>query len=62
MTGVQCDTCRVFSPQPDGWLFLLQNRPQSSLSMLFPGTAIPEAAAVVCALLAYCIYVATGGH
>jgi hypothetical protein len=34
MTGAQCDTCRKFSADPSGWLFLLRNTPVSFLSAI----------------------------
>jgi hypothetical protein len=48
VTGAQCDTCRTFSAEAQGWLFLVRNQPASSLSMLFPGAAGPEVVGTFC--------------
>ena len=34
MTGAQCDTCRVFSAEPAGWLLLIYNQPVSFLAAI----------------------------
>ena len=48
MTGVQCDTCRAFSQEADGWLFLLRNRPSSPLSFVLPRSGGPETVGTFC--------------
>lgn len=35
--GIQCDTCRVFSPSGNGWLTLARLERTSIMEQLFPG-------------------------
>lgn len=48
MTGVQCDTCRAFSAEAEGWLFLVQNQPAPPLSFLRPAGGGTEMLGAFC--------------
>ena len=60
MNGTQCDTCRVFTsdPQAGGWLFLAQFNPagQSPFAAMLGGGGGPELAGTFCSLLCLAEY------